>query len=132
VTIRGERFASSIVAAAHASSPNLVGANEQVKGRRYRGPSRRNGRSLDSLNVWQFQTLLICSVDLRPEREDLTVNLELLTALKKVAKRRARLKLSRNDALQVLIKEGINNSRGGLTKEYGGPTLKKVRTLRRK
>ncbi|MEY9362880.1 hypothetical protein ABH994_005601 [Bradyrhizobium yuanmingense] len=52
MTIRGERFASSIVAAAHASSPNLVGANEQVKGRRYRGPSRRNGRSLDSLNVW--------------------------------------------------------------------------------
>ncbi|WFU62708.1 hypothetical protein [Bradyrhizobium brasilense] len=59
------------------------------------------------------------------------MNVELLTALKKVAKRRARVKLSRNDALQVLIKEGINNSRGGLTKEYGGRTLKKVRALRK-
>lgn len=56
------------------------------------------------------------------------MNLELLTALKKDAK--ARLKLSRNDALQVLIKGGINNSRGGLTKEYGGPTLKKLPTPR--
>ncbi|WP_156489590.1 hypothetical protein [Bradyrhizobium sp. DOA1] len=61
------------------------------------------------------------------------MNMELLTAVKKVAKQRAGEKLSRNAALRLLVKEGINNTRGGLTKEYGGVALKKRgRVLRRK
>lgn len=60
------------------------------------------------------------------------MNMELLTAIKKVAKRRASAKMSRNDALRLLVKEGINNRQGGLTKAYGGMALKKQVAPRRK
>jgi hypothetical protein len=60
------------------------------------------------------------------------MNMELLTAVRKVAERRANEKLSRNDALRLLVKEGINNRQGGLTKAYGGKALKKQAAPRRK
>lgn len=60
------------------------------------------------------------------------MNMELLTAIKKVAKRRASAKMSRNDALRILVKEGINNRKGGLTKAYGGVAFKKKVVSRRK
>lgn len=60
------------------------------------------------------------------------MNMELLTAIKKVAKSRASAKMSRDDALRLLVKEGINNRKGGLTKAYGGTVMKKQVASRRK
>lgn len=59
------------------------------------------------------------------------MNMELLTAIKKVAKSRASVKMSRNDALRLLVKEGINNRQGGLTKAYGGMVKKQVASRRK-
>lgn len=51
------------------------------------------------------------------------LNMDLLAAVKGVAQRRASKRLSRTEALRMLVKEGINDPRGELTKEYGGAAM---------
>lgn len=48
------------------------------------------------------------------------MNQALLEAVKEVAARRAERKLSRGDALRVLVNEGICHPNGELTKTFGG------------